>query len=191
MGPFLRRLQEERSPTHSRTKQKAMFLKTLSIMFRLILKHLHNPSTDQSLNAWKYSPDDECRITVTPYITRQVVGYRRITFLEPLRMHARRNFTHETDQAKVVLSSGLSDIETPCPHLIAAAAAGQTWKGLYSPELGHGAVLPVRHRPGSGLKYPMLIWAEHLSQGAPRSTLYGPYLGHCADWSACYNSSGN
>lgn len=162
----------------------------LSVTFRLILKHLHNPSTDQSLDAWKYSPDAERRITATPYITWQVVGYRRITFLEPLRMCARRNFTHETDQAKAVLSSTLSDVETSrsspgccCgPALEGPPEPGpgpQCW-ALRLCCAGRDLALDQSFLGSSGQS----TWVKELSG----TTCMELILGHCAGWSASCNS---
>lgn len=62
------------------------------------------------------------------------------------------------------------------PHL-AAAAAGQCWKGLWSQDRGLSAGLSdcaavgQRHGHGSGSKHPELIWAKHLSQGDLRHSV--------------------
>lgn len=160
-----------------------------SVTSRLISDHLHYPRTDQSLDAWEYSSSDECRMPATPCITRQVVEYRGIAFLEPLVMCSRRNFTCKTDQAKVVLSSTL---RKPLGPYLAAAAEPlgpglQPWcwaMGLHSPVGASGSLAPDQSCQGSSGQS---TWVKKL----PGTFSTELILGLCADWSASYNSYGN
>lgn len=144
----------------------------LNVTFRLILKHLHYPSADQSPDAWKYSSDDERRVVVIPYVAWQVG--RRTVFLGPLGICARRNFIPQTDQTEVVPRKALG------PHLAAGIVPHRM--GL-QPQCGLCAQGGWLH-----ITAPCTHLDTAPEPGGSRTLSTELISGLCADWSASYNS---
>lgn len=84
--------------------------KMFSVTFRLILKHLHYPSADQSLDAWNIPL--MMNIGLQWFHTLHD-GWEEGLFLGPFEICARRKFISQTDQTTVVLRKALG------PHLAA------------------------------------------------------------------------